>query len=578
MQKGTFNSSKIQLDKNNELSCNSSGYCVHDPFPIHNTTPINSSCQATFINKGFTDFTVHPVDCNASHYVAVFCENELTRNKLQHNRSDVIISHKSSKGFTTLTLFQSCKIGWFRVNDLCIRFLLITSSTDSLVPDAIDVRSETNNKLTDICEQYNSTMAKHLFDNITFIDNSSHQFSLYTIPEESELSKFFSLFLHKTRISHEVEYSPFGISIDSSKLPITDLYIKAPQLVHRLSRRSREYYIWSLGRNIEFTNNKVGKLAYVLCERALEVSSNSPVKVGCSEHYNQCDDETCIHDGLWCDGFQHCSNGEDERNCDYICSLPDINCITGCHIEEHCHCIDTYFQCLSGGCVPLQKLCDKTVNCDDGSDEPPSCVYTDLQPVIGYINDLIADQKEKHENGMCFDKTMFQGDFGFSRKSAAFCPPRSTSFLTEPAITLGLCIDTTRDVGIQMTSDYAFPMYKLCIHDRECDKTCSHMDYVDKFFHLVNCKHFFCAGHFKCPFSYCVSLEQVCDGVCQCSMCEDENFCEKLLCPGLVLVERFTPLKERQLYCSREVLTLKGRLNRRQMIKDNAISVGAVYF
>ena len=69
-----------------------------------------------------------------------------------------------------------------------------------------------------------------------------------------------------------------------------------------------------------------------------------------------------------------------------------------------------YFQCLSGGCIPLPKLCDKVVHCIDASDEPPTCVY--LRPeelgspsvslyINNYINDLI--RKNALIQQICFE-------------------------------------------------------------------------------------------------------------------------------------------------------------------------------
>ena len=81
-----------------------------------------------------------------------------------------------------------------------------------------------------------------------------------------------------------------------------------------------------------------------------------------------CDDGTCVHDSLVCDGSNHCQHGEDEANCEHICSDKVATCFSHCHHIDLCWCSPEYFQCSSGGCIPLQKLCDKIAHCIDASD------------------------------------------------------------------------------------------------------------------------------------------------------------------------------------------------------------------
>ena len=111
---------------------------------------------------------------------------------------------------------------------------------------------------------------------------------------------------------------------------------------------------------------------FTLCEK---LTDHSKLLNNCSEFYMNCSDGTCVHDSLVCDGYQHCPHGEDEADCQHICSDHTNNCMFHCHLKDLCSCSSEYFQCLSGGCVPLPKLCDKIPHCPDASDEPPTCVY-----------------------------------------------------------------------------------------------------------------------------------------------------------------------------------------------------------
>ena len=556
LQASHLKSSLTHLDKDNLVTCNANGHCVNSSFPIKSKKKKaeSPSCKATFINRGFTDFTVHPVDCNSSHNVAIFCQHQKIQNTitLQNSKSDVRLSQNISKGFSMLSRFQSCSHGWFRVLDLCIRFFNISRY------------SRYDKSHAGICEKYSSSLAHHVFRDITFINTSTDTNIIsYTLPDQSGLGRFFFPLLSRKKSDRDLGSVFFGIGINSSSLPCNDLHIQLGILDHSDAAIMTDSfsYIWSLNRTISFTNNtnyntnhndNTNPIKYVLCEKSLEESSSIPINVACSELYNQCDDGTCIHDGLWCDGVQHCQDGEDERHCQHICSLPDIDCTTDCHIKDHCKCIDTYFQCLSGGCIPLQKICDKTKHCKDESDEPEACEpyttsATSESPCHQQVNDWSG------------------GD--------------------------GLCKEYYEIKNRKIIEYYKFPLYKLCILERtECKKACDNIpdddpavDY-DYPFHLLNCQHFFCVGHFKCSSSYCISLDQVCDGVCQCGDCEDESFCEeKLLCPGLVLAKMVTEQKDHSLYCSKEYntslfcskeyQTLKSKLNRRQLIRTSALSI-----
>ena len=72
----------------------------------------------------------------------------------------------------------------------------------------------------------------------------------------------------------------------------------------------------------------------------------------------------------------------------------------------------------------------------------------------------------------------------------------------------------------------------------------------------------YCVRRFKCPSSYCISFQHICDKVCDCPLCEDERICSKLLCPGMVLIEQIGS----GLKCSMHVAAVKYSMNLRQVI------------
>ena len=101
------------------------------------------------------------------------------------------------------------------------------------------------------------------------------------------------------------------------------------------------------------------------------------------------------------------------------------------------------------------------------------------------------------------------------------------------------------------SGDKYFSLDRLCVYDHDCDDNYNYHCFNN--FHLLKCEHIYCVGRFKCPSSYCISFDHICNKVCDCPQCEDESICSKLLCPGMVLIEQIGS----GLRCSQEVATLK---------------------
>ena len=97
--------------------------------------------------------------------------------------------------------------------------------------------------------------------------------------------------------------------------------------------------------------------------------------------HHTCNDRTCILNIYVCDGQFDCSDKSDEKNCNPSCmehnneknQTKDAisshqHCFIGCVIGR-CICHYLYFQCATGACVPLDKICDDKQDCIDGLDE-----------------------------------------------------------------------------------------------------------------------------------------------------------------------------------------------------------------
>ena len=75
-------------------------------------------------------------------------------------------------------------------------------------------------------------------------------------------------------------------------------------------------------------------------------------------------------------------------------------------------------------------------------------------------------------------------------------------------------------------------------------------------------------GRFKCPSSYGISFDYVCNKVCHWPHCEDESIRSKLLCPGMVLLEQMGY----GMRCSRNIIELQHSMNRRQVIRKKDLN------
>ena len=120
---------------------------------------------------------------------------------------------------------------------------------------------------------------------------------------------------------------------------------------------------------------------------------------------------------------------------------------------------------------------------------------------------------------------------------------------------------------LDRVSPHFFSLDRLCIYDHDCDY--NYTSHCYNGYHLLKCEHTYCVGRFKCPSSYCISFDHICNKVCDCPHCEDESICNKLLCPGLLLI----PQIESGIRCSRNVAALKHSLNRRQVIRREGINI-----
>ena len=546
-------------------------------------------CSALLTREGFFDFRVFKTWCNVSHSVAVVCQHNVASNLVfSNNMSDIKLSLVD--GFQSIQIFSSCDPGWFMVDDVCINFYHCQGCMN-------------NYKAHERCAMHGGQLAYHLLNNVTFSTQSNK------LDKNTKLSLFWDMFYHVEDISTSIRntFFRFNIQIGTLKKYLLHFAVNGSALCVALSSECKEgdvvlsvghhnlihkfhsdqlgviyqqvqsqtdytqkKYLWSFIYQPTFAIHYQKDLT--LCEKSVV---HAAVLTNCSEFYMSCHEGTCIHDSLVCDGHSHCPHGEDEADCQHICSDHSHNCTSHCHHRDLCFCSLEYFQCLSGGCVPLQKLCDQTLHCVDASDEPPTCVYLRPEQLRNHllslnINNYINTLKQQNIiiQDRCLqsskDKSLLHGQhvkYKMQSKQQR-CSPSSLS----PDIKFTCHFFHDPPFHTLSTPEY-FSLDRLCVYAHDCDD--KYIYHCKNSLHLLKCENMYCVGRFKCPSSYCISFDHICNKVCDCPNCEDESICSKLLCPGMVLIEQIGS----GLRCSMNVAAVKYRMNLRQVIHREDINI-----
>ena len=561
-------SSVVSLQPTMSFKCSASRECSETEVDNTPVTMLNDQgkCSALLAREGFFDFVIFRTQCDRSFRVSLVYQHKAKTMVFDIDLSDIKVT--SVDGFHSLRVFSSCDLGWFMVDNMCINIYQCKQCKRSYI-----VAHEQ-------CVKHGGYLADRIFKNTTIIKSSKG----YMLNHSSSLSvSFWDMFFHeswvgsvKLPLGTDTHASKIYIAMNQNILCATHTLELCQENKMVLAVKHKYYHLllpavysgpWSI--IFESITLKTNELNYTLCEKP---SNDTETVTNCSNLYIECDDiecddGTCVHDSLVCDGKPHCLHGEDEANCERICSDNTTSCMSQCHHRDLCSCSLEYFQCLSGGCVPLQKLCDQIVHCSDAFDEPPTCVYVRPEQlgssslsldINHYINDLIHKNKPIQQG--CF-KDEFYRETKVNYKMYARQKVCSPSYRSHD-IKLRCCSSWYR-----LSTISYFSLDHLCVYDHDCDD--EYVNHCVNGFHLLKCEHAYCVGRFKCPSSYCISFNHICNKVCDCPHCEDESICNKLLCPGIVLMEQTGS----GLKCSRNIAAVKHSMNMRQIIRRKELNI-----
>ena len=566
--------SVVSLQPMVRFKCSAGGECSETE--VDNTSVAmlddQGKCSALLAREGFFDFVIFRTQCDRSFPVSLVCQHKPRTIVFNNDLSDIKVT--TVDGFYSLRAFSSCDLGWFMVDNMCINIYQCA-------------QCKANNSVAhEQCVKHGAYLANRIFQNITIINSSEG----YMLNLSSTLSMSFwnmlfyeSYFreVHKQCRDHHPRPRKTNFAMNRSILCATHTHTLCQENRMVLAVTQKYHCYDAFGPtiikgpfSITFQSLlKTNEPNYALCEKP---RVNTEIVTNCSNLYMDCDDGTCVHDSLVCDGKPHCLHGEDEADCERICSDNTASCMSQCHHRELCSCSQEYFQCLSGGCVPLQKLCDQTVHCSDASDEPPTCVYVRPEQlgtpsmsldINHYINDLI------HKNTP-IQQACFKDEFYIVTKvnytiyaRQKVCSPSYRSHDMKLSCCSSWSLRRSNYKCSTESGTQQYPLDHLCVYDHDCND--ENVNHCVNGFHLKRCEHAYCVGRFKCPSSYCISFNHICNKVCDCLHCEDENICSKLLCPGTVLTEQMGS----GFKCSRDIVAVKHSMNLRQIIRRKELNI-----
>ena len=237
----------------------------------------------------------------------------------------------------------------------------------------------------------------------------------------------------------------------------------------------------------------------------------------------QCYDGTLIIQHHLCDGEADCPDASDESNCSWVCQFSTTlvkhgNCFRDC-VTPICMCHHLYFNCVTGGCIPLSKFCNGIKDCPDASDES-LCA-----------RDIVSENPVK-EHGLF---TCISGPQISKRKlndTVPDCPIHGDD---------EVWLYTHIRVVINYTMPLAIPCipghpkvywyYEVCLLTWQEP---GELAVCRNGAHLSDCVYHSCPDHYKCKYSYCIPLHAVCNGFTDCPDGDDEQNCMVLSCPNTV--------------------------------------------
>ena len=483
------------------------------------------------------------IPCDVQLNVSVYCSAMVTQNAPVYNTilSTIHIGF-AENNFRTIGREQYClkdvdyddygdlnPLRWFQQHEICLQMHHCIANCDVL---------------TEVCKPHQLYFFPYYDAHSLTIKNNSHIAKFLSTFQEKLINKGTGLDRFLTGLIRRGYIPMFYSNVSDVNQSVSNF---SGSFLRVWARQSYEG-LWAHDGTVQIltsTKTRSPKNTFVLCTK----DPLPPDQPTCSSTYFQCNDGTCLDEHLVCDGRQHCMVGEDEQKCGNICT-DKVSCALSCSYMTNCHCLRGFFQCVTGGCIPVGKLCDRVKNCKDGSDEPMSCEFASAQTQRSILENHWNILRQRCSQGSG-SKVFLVNPFDLTPSEVIHYNTEGdgrNDFYYDLGIRFFICFDEDPDTDLsEQAPRYFLDRWCLYSYSYFADIGYAHFPCANGY-HLAGCEKMYCIDTFKCIRSYCLEWKYVCDSSCDCPHCEDESICENVSCPGMILHES----AHGKVYCNEE--------------------------
>ena len=249
----------------------------------------------------------------------------------------------------------------------------------------------------------------------------------------------------------------------------------------------------------------------------------------CNAHHFTCQDGTCVLLVYVCDSTNDCPDQSDEKDCTLELAIPEYTTSTRLLVPHRIN-LGIYTGERSNNnsdFIPIHAFCDGIKTFNDSFED--GCKKNKVERRRFAATDRLKEKRVTWPFGeyQAHHWTMpdlIESETAFFKQRNATLNMSSHQYYSNSSILRnGLqyhrvgCPEGGSSILINDVCQYS-----------KTNEYCYDQSLISL------CKKISCSGKFKCPTSYCVPIEQLCDGHNDCIEGEDEELCSNVSCPGLL--------------------------------------------